>query len=87
MIGVNTAIFSPSGGSVGIGFAIPADVADTVTKQLIAGGKISRGYIGATIQNFTSDMAEAQGLGDQRGAIVADLVPGGPSQRPASAAT
>jgi len=81
VIGVNTAIFSPSGGSVGIGFAIPAEVADAVTKQLISGGKIQRGYIGATIQNFTVDMAEAQGLGVQKGAIVSDLVPGGPSAR------
>jgi serine protease Do len=81
VIGVNTAIFSPSGGSVGIGFAIPADVADQVTKQLISGGKIQRGYIGATIQNFTAEMAEAQGLGDQKGAIVSDLVAGGPSAR------
>jgi serine protease Do len=81
VIGVNTAIFSPSGGSVGIGFAIPSEVADAVTKQLINGGKIERGYIGATIQNFTSDMAEASGLGDQKGAIVADITPGGPSQR------
>jgi serine protease Do len=81
VIGVNTAIFSPSGGSVGIGFAIPADVADQVTKQLISGRSIERGYIGATIQNFTAEMAEAQGMGDQRGAIVADLAPGGPSQR------
>ena len=81
VIGVNTAIFSPSGGSVGIGFAIPADVADNITKQLIAGGKITRGYIGATIQNFTSEMAEAQGMPGQKGAIVADLVAGGPSQK------
>jgi serine protease Do len=81
VIGVNTAIFSPSGGSVGIGFAIPAEVADSVTKQLISGGKIQRGYIGATIQNFTPEMAEAQGLGNQKGAIVSDLVPGGPSAR------
>jgi serine protease Do len=81
VIGVNTAIFSPSGGSVGIGFAIPADVADNITKQLIAGGKITRGYIGASIQNYTSEMAEAQGVPGQKGAIVADLVPGGPSQR------
>jgi serine protease Do len=81
VIGVNTAIFSPSGGSVGIGFAIPADVADSVTKQLISGGKIQRGYIGATIQNFTTDMAEAQGLGSQKGAIVSDTVAGGPSAR------
>ena len=81
VIGVNTMIFSPSGGSIGIGFAIPADVADSVTKQLISGGKIQRGYIGATIQNFTPDMAEAQGLGSQKGAIVSDTVPGGPSAR------
>jgi serine protease Do len=81
VIGVNTSIFSPSGGSVGIGFAIPAEVADSVTKQLIAGGKIQRGYIGATIQNFTPDLAEAQGLGAQKGAVVSDLVPGGPSAR------
>ena len=81
VIGVNTAIFSPSGGSVGIGFAVPADVADNITKQLISGGKITRGYIGATIQNFTAEMAEAQGIPDQRGAIVNDTVDGGPSQR------
>jgi serine protease Do len=81
VIGVNTAIFSPSGGSVGIGFAIPAEVADNVTKQLIAGGKIQRGYIGATIQAFLPDMAEAQGLGTQKGVIVSDTVPGGPSAR------
>ncbi len=81
VIGVNTAIFSPSGGSVGIGFAIPADVADAITKQLIAGGKITRGYIGASIQNFTAEMADAQGMSGQKGAIVADLVPGGPSAK------
>jgi serine protease Do len=81
VIGVNTAIFSPTGGSVGIGFAIPADVAEQVTRQLISGGKIQRGYIGATIQNFTTEMAEAQGMGEQKGAIVSDLVPNGPSAR------
>lgn len=81
VIGVNTAIFSPTGGSVGIGFAIPAEVAEQVTQQLIHGGKIQRGYIGATIQNFTTEMAEAQGLGAQKGAIISDLVPAGPSAR------
>ncbi|MBI1685814.1 Do family serine endopeptidase [Caulobacter hibisci] len=81
VIGVNTAIFSPTGGSVGIGFAIPADVAEATAKQLINGGKVVRGYIGAQIQPFTSEMAEAQGLADVKGAIVADLVPGGPAQR------
>jgi serine protease Do len=79
VIGVNTAIFSPSGGSVGIGFAIPADVADATAKQLMSGGKIKRGYIGAVIQNFSLEMAEAQGLGDQRGAIISEVVKGGPS--------
>jgi serine protease Do len=81
VIGVNTAIFSPSGGSVGIGFAIPAEVADAITKQLISGGKVTRGYIGASIQNFTAEMAEAQGMGNQRGAIIANVTPGGPSAR------
>ena len=81
VVGVNTAIFSPSGGSVGIGFAIPADVVDDITAQLMKGGKITRGYIGANIQPFTAEMAEAQGMGDQRGAIVAALIPGGPAER------
>jgi serine protease Do len=82
VIGVNTSIFSPTGGSVGIGFAIPSDVADRVTRELIStNGHIQRGYIGATIQNFTSEMAEAQGMGDQKGAIVSDLTPNGPSAK------
>ena len=81
VIGVNTAIFSPTGGSVGIGFAIPADVAENTAKQLISGGKVVRGYIGAQIQPFTKEMAEAQGLGEVKGAIVADLVEGGPAQK------
>ncbi len=79
VIGVNSAIFSPTGGSVGIGFAIPAELADNVTRQLITNGKVTRGYIGATIQNFTPDMGEALGLGGIKAAIVADLTPGGPA--------
>ena len=81
VIGVNTAIFSPSGGSVGIGFAIPADVVDTVTKQLISGGKVTRGYLGATIQNVTPEIAESMGLGGRKGALVAELVAGGPAEK------
>src|SRR5262245_36393270 len=81
VIGVNTAIYSPSGGSVGIGFAVPAEVADSITKHLMTGGKITRGYIGATIQSFTAEMAEAQGTPEQRGAIVNGTVDGGPSAR------
>lgn len=81
VIGVNSAIFSPTGGSVGIGFAIPAELADNVTQQLIRNGKVTRGYIGATIQNFTPDMGEALGLGGIKAAIVADLTPGGPAAK------
>jgi serine protease Do len=81
VIGVNTAIFSPTGGSVGIGFAIPAEVAARVSRQLIANGKVVRGYIGAIIQDFNEDMATAQGMAGQKGAIVAELTSGGPAER------
>jgi serine protease Do len=81
VIGVNTAIFSPSGGSVGIGFAIPADVADSITKELMAGHKISRGYLGATIQPVTPDIADSVGIPGKKGALVAELVPGGPAEK------
>ena len=81
VIGVNSAIFSPSGGSVGIGFAIPSEVAETVTRQLMAGGKVTRGYMGATIQNVTPDIADSLGLPGRKGALVADLVPGGPADK------
>jgi serine protease Do len=81
VIGVNTAIFSPSGGSVGIGFDIPADVAETVTKQLMEGHKITRGYIGATVQDLSEEMAGSWGLNGRKGAVVADLKAGGPAAR------
>jgi serine protease Do len=81
VIGVNTAIFSPSGGSVGIGFAIPADVADQVAKQLIASGKVTRGYMGATIQSVTPEIADSLGISGRKGALVAELVPGGPAEK------
>ena len=81
VIGVNTAIFSPSGGSVGIGFAIPANVADTVTKQLIAGGTVARGYMGATIQPVTPEIADSLGIPGKKGALVAELVPGQPADK------
>jgi serine protease Do len=80
VVGVNSAIFSPSGGSVGIGFDIPADVAATVTKQLISSGKVVRGYIGATIQDVTPEIADSLGLPAKQGALVSELTPGGPSE-------
>jgi serine protease Do len=81
VVGINSAIFSPTGGSVGIGFDIPADVAARITKQLIEHGKVVRGYIGATIQDVTPDIAESLGLPPREGALVADVTPDGPSQR------
>lgn len=81
VIGVNTAIFSPTGGSVGIGFAIPAELADQITKTLISDGRVSRGWLGVIIQDLTSDMAEAQGLTDDEGAIVADVTDGSPAEQ------
>jgi serine protease Do len=81
VVGVNTAIFSPSGGSVGIGFDIPAQVAAQVAHQLIADGKVTRGYIGATVQDVTPEIAESLGLKSHAGALVADVTPGGPSAR------
>lgn len=81
VIGVNTAIFSPTGGSVGIGFAIPADLAENVVKQIMSKGKVTRGYMGATIQNLDADGSEALGLGPIKAAIVSDLTPGGPASK------
>ena len=80
VVGVNTAIFSPTGGSVGIGFAIPAELAVSVTDALIKDGRVSRGWLGVTIQDVTEDMADAQGLEEARGAIIADVSPDSPAQ-------
>ena len=81
VIGVNTAIYSPSGGSVGIGFDIPADVAAQVSRQLIEHGKVTRGYIGATVQAVTPEISDSLGLHGRKGALVADLTPGGPGEQ------
>ena len=81
VVGVNTAIFSPSGGSVGIGFDIPADVAKSIATQLISYGKVEHGFIGATIQQITPDLAESLGRDDTHGALVAAVTAGGPSER------
>jgi serine protease Do len=81
VIGINTAIYSPNGGSIGIGFDIPADVAASISKQLIAGGKVTRGYLGVTIQNVGPDNADALGLKPGEGALITDVVPGGPSEK------
>jgi serine protease Do len=79
VIGVNTAIFSPSGGSVGIAFDIPAETVKTVVAQLKDKGFVSRGWIGVQIQPITSDIAESLGLKGTEGALVAEPQPDGPA--------
>ena len=79
VIGVNTAIFSPSGGSVGIGFAIPAEVTQDVVDSLKSSGTVTRGWLGVQIQPVTEEIAESLGLPDAKGAIVSDVTEGSPA--------
>ena len=79
VVGINTAIYSPSGGSVGIGFAIPSDEVEAVVDQLRLYGKPRRGWMGVQVQNVTSDIAAALGMPDAVGAMVGTVVPGGPA--------
>ena len=79
VIGINNAIFSPSGGSVGIGFAIPAETAEPIVKKLIAGEEIRRGYLGVRIQPMNEDLAAALGLPERRGEFVQSVQPGEPA--------
>ena len=81
VIGVNTAIYSSTGGSIGIGFAVPSDTADQIVKELIAGRRITRGYLGASIQNIGTESAESLGISQNAGALIAELTPGGPGAR------
>jgi len=73
VIGINSAIYSPSGGSVGIGFAIPSNLAKTVIAQIREHGSVQRGWLGVQIQSVTPEMAEALGLDKAKGALVADV--------------
>lgn len=81
VVGVNTAIFSPNGGSVGIGFAIPARVAKTTVEQLIANGSVTRGWLGIQLQEVTTEIAAAIGLSESGGVLVADVIDGTPAQK------
>jgi serine protease Do len=80
VIGVNTAIFSPTGGSVGIAFAIPARMVETIVTQLKEKGHVTRGWLGVQVQSVTPDLAEGLGLRQARGALVAIPAPGGPAE-------
>lgn len=79
VIGVNSAIYTPTGVSAGIGFAIPSDIADAITRQLISGGKVARGYLGVTIASVTPEIAESLGLSSRSGAYINEVTPGGPA--------
>ena len=80
VIGINTAIYSPSGGSVGIGFAIPSTAAAPIVKQLIDNGEVKRGWLGVHIQQVTDEIAESLGLKKAQGALVADVIKEGPAE-------
>ncbi len=79
VIGVNTAIYSPSGGSVGVGFAVPSSLARSVVFQLREYGHTRRGWLGVRIQTVTEELAESLGLGEETGALVADTIPNSPA--------
>ena len=81
VIGVNTAIYSPNGGNVGIGFAIPSSLTESVIDQLREHGRVERGWLGVTIQPVTPDIAESLNLKEASGALVADVVPNSPADK------
>jgi serine protease Do len=81
VIGVNSMIFSPSGGSVGIGFAISSNLAKSVTAELIENGSVERGWIGVGVQQMDQDLRKSFGLKDRDGALVSQVMPGGPAAK------
>ena len=81
VIGINTAIFSQSGGSIGIGFAISSKLSSNVVAQLREFGRTRRGWLGVRIQQVTDEIAESLGLQKARGALVADVTPDGPAKQ------
>lgn len=81
LIGINSQIFSPTGGNIGIGFAIPSNMAKDVMGQLIKTGSVRRGMLGVNIQPVTADLAASLGLNQSRGAIVSGVQAGGPADR------
>jgi serine protease DegQ len=79
LIGINTAILSPSGGSLGIGFAIPVSTATDVMTQLVTSGRVERGWLGVEAQTLTPELARGLGVAKQRGAVLVRLLRGGPA--------
>jgi serine protease DegQ len=85
LVGINTAIYSRTGGSLGIGFAIPVSSARSIMEQIIRTGAVTRGWIGVEAQEITPELAESFGLPDNEGALIAGVVRGSPADAPASA--
>ena len=81
VIGINTAIYSKSGGDMGIGFAIPANMAAAIKDQLITSGKVTRGYLGVVIQDVTPDLAESFGLEKREGILISDVSEDSPAEK------
>jgi serine protease Do len=81
LIGINSQILTPSGGNIGIGFAIPTNMARNVMDQLIQGGRVHRGMLGVTVQPVSSDLAESLGLAQVKGALVSAVTDGSPADR------
>ena len=82
LVGVNSAIISPSRGSVGIGFAIPVNLAASIMNSLIETGTVARGYLGVSTENVTPDVAEQLGLAkDTRGVVISDIIPGSAAEK------
>ena len=79
LIGINTAIYSRTGGSLGIGFAIPVSSAKHIMEQIIQNGRVIRGWIGVEAQEITQELAESFGLPDTEGALIAGVVRGSPA--------
>ena len=83
VVGINTAIYSQSGGNIGIGFAIPANSVKELLPQLRSSGKVVRGYLGTSVQKVTLEIAESFGMKQARGALVAEVLKGSPAERAA----
>ena len=81
LVGVNTAIFSQSGGNMGIGFAVPSNMVRTILDQLVKSGRVVRGWLGVSIQDLSSDLASQFGVSDPKGVLVSDVLDGSPAKR------
>jgi len=79
LIGINSAIYSPSGGSLGIGFAIPISTAKKIMEQIIQNGSVTRGWIGVAVQELTPELAESFKLGNAQGVLISEVVRGSPA--------